>query len=68
VRDYLIPMGAATDGDGPILAATFCGRRRDLTTAKLLAALLRLPVVTLKVIGGIHFRGYALVAQGSAAP
>jgi hypothetical protein len=28
-----------TDGDGPILAATFGGRRRDLTTAELLAAL-----------------------------
>ena len=44
-----------TDGNGPLLAATFFGQRRALTTSSLLAALLSLPLVTLKIFGAIHW-------------
>ena len=44
-----------TDREGPLLAATFIGRRRDLTTAALLRALFALPLVTPKIIAAIHW-------------
>src|SRR5262249_6167173 len=49
-----------SDAEGRPLAATFCGRRHDLTTGELVAALLRLPLVTLKVMGAIHFEALRL--------
>jgi uncharacterized protein len=54
-----------TDADGPILAATYCGWRRDLTTTELVVALLRLPGVPLKIIGGIHFEALRLWLKGA---
>ena len=38
-----------TDPTGPLLAATFHGRRRNLTTARLVQAFFSLPLVTLKI-------------------
>ena len=64
-----------TDGDGPLLAATFHGRRRDLTAAALLRSLLALPLVTLKIVAAIHWealrlwlKGVRLVPRPRAAP
>ena len=54
-----------TDADGPLLAATFSGRRHDLTTRRLLTALLRLPLVTLKIMGAIHFEALRLWLKGA---
>jgi uncharacterized protein len=54
-----------TDADGPLLAATFSGRRHGLTTGELVAALLRLPFVTLKVMGAIHFEALRLWLKGA---
>jgi len=54
-----------TDADGPLLAATFSGRRHDLTTRQLLAALLHLPLVTLKIMGAIHFEALRLWLKGA---
>lgn len=54
-----------TDADGPLLAATFCGERKHLTTSSLLAAFCRLPFMTLKVIGGIHFEAARLWLKGA---
>lgn len=51
--------------EGPLLAATFNGRKRDLTTRHLLAAFLALPLVTLKVIGAIHFEAARLWLKGA---
>jgi uncharacterized protein len=54
-----------TDSDGPLLAATFCGRREPLTSPLLFAAFLALPLVTLKVMGGIHYEAARLWLKGA---
>jgi uncharacterized protein len=64
-----------TDGDGPLLAATFHGSRRDLTAASLLRALFALPLVPFKILAAIHWealrlwlKGARLVPRPHAAP
>ena len=52
------------DSDGPLLAATFHGRRENLTTATLLAALRRYPLLTFKVVAGIHWEALRLWIKG----
>lgn len=54
-----------TDRDGPVLAATFNGRRRPLTTAELLRAFLALPLVSFKVIAAIHWEALRLWLKGA---
>jgi uncharacterized protein len=63
-----------TDREGPLLAATFNGRRRALTSAALLRSFFALPVVSLKIIAAIHWealrlwlKGLRLVPRGNAA-
>ncbi len=53
-----------TDRDGPLLSATFQGRRQALTTTHLLVAFFALPLVTLKVMGAIHFEAARLWLKG----
>jgi uncharacterized protein len=64
-----------TDRTGPLLAATFHGRRRDLTSAQLLRSFFALPLVTLKIMAAIHWealrlwvKGARLVPRPAAAP
>ena len=64
-----------TDCEGPLLAATFNGRRRALTTAALLRSFGALPLVTFKIIAAIHWealrlwlKGARLVPRPRAAP
>lgn len=54
-----------TDADGPILAATFNGRRRALTTAALLKSFLALPLVTFKIMAAIHWEALRLWIKGA---
>lgn len=54
-----------TDAEGPLLSATFFGARKHLTTASLFAAFCRLPFMTLKVIGGIHYEAARLWFKGA---
>jgi uncharacterized protein len=54
----------ATDRDGPLLAATFHGTHSPLTTASLLAAWASSPLLTLKVLGGIHWEALRLWRKG----
>jgi DUF1365 family protein len=54
-----------TDREGPLLAATFNGRRRDLTTAALLRALFALPLVSLKIVAAIHWEALRLWLKGA---
>lgn len=63
-----------TDADGPLLAATFHGQRRALTTAALLRSFVTLPLVTFKILAAIHweaarlwFKGARFVPRGSVA-
>ena len=55
------PPGEATrvvvaggDAQGPLIVAAFSGQRRELSDGALLAAFLRYPLLTLKVVAGIH--------------
>ena len=64
-----------TDREGPLLAATFHGRRRALTSAALLRAFFALPLVTFKIVAAIHWealrlwlKGARLVPRADAAP
>jgi uncharacterized protein len=61
-----------TDAKGPLLSATFGGRRRALTSRELLVSFVTLPLVTVKVIAAIHWeairlwlKGVRLVRRGS---
>ena len=54
-----------TDGDGPILAATFNGSRRALTTMALIRSFVSLPLVTLKIIAAIHWEALRLWIKGA---
>jgi len=53
-----------TDGDGPLLAATFLGRRHGLTAAALSRSLLALPLVTVKIVAAIHWEALRLWLKG----
>ena len=54
-----------TDHEGPLLAATFNGRRRILDTAGLLRAFVALPLVTLKIMAAIHWQALLLWLKGA---
>ncbi|HET7888750.1 MAG TPA: DUF1365 domain-containing protein [Bradyrhizobium sp.] len=53
-----------TDSEGPVLAATFTGRRRNLTSKELLRSFVSLPFVTFKVIVAIHWEALRLWLKG----
>jgi uncharacterized protein len=53
-----------TDGEAPLLVATFHGRRRALTTPALLRSFFGLPLVTLKIVAAIHWQALRLWLKG----
>src|SRR5262249_44408539 len=53
-----------TGREGPLLAATFNGRRRALATAALLRSFVALPLVTLKIVAAIHWEALRLWVKG----
>ncbi|HEY5290670.1 MAG TPA: DUF1365 domain-containing protein [Caulobacteraceae bacterium] len=55
----------ARDGDGElVLSAVFAGERRELTDRNLLMALVRFPLMTLKVVAAIHYEAVKLWLKG----
>jgi DUF1365 family protein len=54
-----------TDREGPLLAATFSGRRRALTSAALLRSFFSLPLVTFKIMAAIHWEALRLWLKGA---
>ena len=54
-----------TDSEGPLLAATFHGKRRALTTGALMRAFFSLPLVTFKIIAAIHWEALRLWLKGA---
>ena len=52
------------DAQGPLLSATFNGARNPLTTLSLLAALGTAPLLTAKVVAGIHWEALRLWLKG----
>jgi uncharacterized protein len=53
-----------TDSEGPLLAATFNGRRRPLNTVELLRSFFALPIVTVKITAAIHWEALRLWIKG----
>jgi uncharacterized protein len=54
-----------TDSEGPLLSATFSGKRRNLTTRELLRSFFALPMVSLKIIAAIHWEALRLWLKGA---
>ena len=54
-----------TDGEGPVLAATFNGSRRLLNTRELQRAFFALPLVTMKIMAAIHWEALRLWLKGA---
>jgi DUF1365 family protein len=54
-----------TDRAGPLLSATFSGRRRRLSTPALLGALFSLPLLTFKIVAAIHWQALRLWLKGA---
>lgn len=54
-----------TDREGPVLAATFGGRRRALATGELLRMFFALPLVTVKIMAAIHWEALRLWLKGA---
>lgn len=70
-RFHIEPPGEAilvrideSDADGPLLVASFAGKRQPMTDRSLLGALLRYPLMTLKVTAGIHWEALRLWRKG----
>jgi DUF1365 family protein len=53
------------DREGPVMAATFAGRRVLLTSVALMRALLAYPLLTLKVMAAIHWHAFRLWCKGA---
>ena len=53
------------DETGPILAASFSASAKPLTTANLVSALIRIPLLGLKVVGLIHLEALRLWLKGA---
>lgn len=68
----ILPPGKAvrlriheTEAGEPLLAATFNGTERSLTTPNVAACLLRFPFMTWKIIAGIHWEALKLWVKGA---
>ncbi|HEX7790497.1 MAG TPA: DUF1365 domain-containing protein [Afipia sp.] len=54
-----------SDPEGPVLAATFSGKRRALTSAALMRTFVALPLVTFKIMAAIHWEALRLWIKGA---
>jgi DUF1365 family protein len=55
---------SVADEIGTVLAAAFAGARQEITDAALLRQVLRLPLMGLKVLAGIHWEAAILLLKG----
>ncbi|NIJ41533.1 hypothetical protein FHS78_001823 [Parvibaculum indicum] len=53
-----------SDGEGTLLTASFAGEAKSLSASGLAGMLLRYPLLTLKVVAGIHWEALKLLAKG----
>jgi uncharacterized protein len=62
--DKVVVAIRTADRDGPVLAAALSGDRLALTDTALLRVLVNYPLLTLKVIGAIHWHALKMVLRG----
>lgn len=62
--DQVVVAIDESDGEGPLLHASFAGRRRHLTELALARVLLALPMMTMKIMIGIHWEALRLWLKG----
>ncbi len=53
-----------TDSEGPLLSATFIGAKQPLTSPALLRAFFSVPLLTFKIVAGIHWEALRLWLKG----
>ncbi len=53
-----------SDAEGTMITANFAGERLEVSNRALLATFLRHPLLTLKVVGGIHWEALKIIAKG----
>ena len=53
-----------TNDEGPLLDTAFSGKAEPISDRALIAAFLRYPLMTLKIVAGIHFEALRLLAKG----
>jgi uncharacterized protein len=53
-----------TDSEGPLLSATFAGDRVAMTSAAIVRLVARIPMLTLKIVGAIHWQALKLWLKG----
>ena len=63
-RDELKLGIRLTDSNGPCFNAWFSGQRQELTDGALLHSFFSLPLLPLKIIGGIHWEALKLMLKG----
>lgn len=69
--ETVVARVTARNADGaPVIVTSFAGRRRELSDGVLLSQALALPLMTLKVVAGIHFEALRMLLKGirSAPP
>lgn len=54
-----------SDGQGPLLAASFSGKAAPLSTSALVSQLAKIPFLGLKIVAGIHFEAFRLWLKGA---
>ena len=54
----------ATNAEGPLMAATFHGRHQPFSSAAILRLFLTMPLLTIKIIVGIHYDALILFLKG----
>ena len=53
-----------SDAEGTLITANFTGQRQPLTDTSIVSTLLRHPLLTAKVLGGIHWEALKMVLKG----
>ena len=53
-----------TNADGPLLAATYSAKAKALSTGEILRNVMRIPMLTWKILGGIHYEALRLWLKG----
>lgn len=62
--EHVMVVVGGDDAAGPLITALFAGKRRELGDAQLLRAFALFPLLTLKVVAGIHWEALRLWIKG----